>query len=279
MNRIQKKFSQLRQLGSKVISPYVIAGDPLPEVTVPLLHALVEAGADILELGIPFSDPVAEGPVIQAAMQRSLANHITLSKTLAMVAKFRERDQSTPIVVMGYLNPIVCRGYASFAKAAYEAGVDGVIIVDLPPEEATELQGELKKYAIDIIFLFSPTTSDARLKQICRVASGYLYYVSLKGVTGALTLDVDAVASKLQQLRSPITLPIVVGFGIKTPEQAVAIAKLADGIVVGAALVEKIAALQKEPDKICSKVPELISLMRGAIDGGSYPDISLRCLS
>ena len=218
MQRIQQTFKLLQQQDRKAISPYITAGDPNPATTVPLLHALVDAGADLLELGIPFSDPMAEGPVIQAAMERALGNHINLAQVLAMASDFRQQDQTTPLILMGYLNPIATMGYATFAKAASKAGIDGLIIVDLPPEEASTIQVHFRAQHLDLIFLFSPTTTSERLRMICNQASGYLYYVSLKGVTGAGHIDTTAIITMITQARSLTTLPIVVGFGIKTPE-------------------------------------------------------------
>lgn len=266
MNRIQQKFKSLQQQQRKAISPYITAGDPSADITVPLLHALVDAGADILELGIPFSDPMAEGPVIQAAMERALDNHINLAQVLKMAAEFREQDNTTPLILMGYLNPIEAMGYAEFASAAHKAGVDGLIIVDLPPEEATAIQTHFSDQHIDLIFLFSPTTTAERLALICQQASGYLYYVSLKGVTGAGHIDTSSIDEMVTKARSLSKLPIVVGFGIKTPENAAAIADTADGIVVGSALIATIAELLPTPQEICAKAPLLIKAMRAAID-------------
>lgn len=266
-NRISRTFANLSKVGrKKVLSPYITAGDPSPELTVPIMHSLVAAGSDILELGIPFSDPVAEGPVIQAAMERALAHHVTIHTVLAMVKEFRQSDDKTPIILMGYLNPIEFMGYKEFARAAYEAGVDGIIIVDLPPEEAVELHDYLAAYNIAIIFLLSPTTTQARAENIAKLAKGYIYYVTLKGVTGANHLDVSGAADNIRRFRTVISLPIVAGFGIKTPQQAATMAEVADGIVMGATVISVIAASLDNPAVICEKVAALIKTIRQALD-------------
>ena len=193
MSRIKGCFAALAGAGRKALVPFITAGDPQPEVTVPLLHALVKAGADLLEVGVPFSDPMADGPVIQAACERALAHRMTLHRVLDMVAQFRRDNAATPVILMGYVNPIEVMGYEEFAQAAARAGVDGVITVDLPPEEANELVVALRRQQLDPVFLLAPTSTDARIAKICKVASGFLYYVSFKGVTGANRLDVGAV--------------------------------------------------------------------------------------
>ncbi len=266
MNRLQQKFDTLKQQQRKALSPYITAGDPEPAITVPLLHALVAAGADILELGIPFSDPMAEGPVIQAAMERALAHNTSINDVLAMAAEFRQQDKTTPLILMGYLNPIANMGYTQFAQTACQAGVDGLIIVDLPPEETEGIVNHFRDQQLDLIYLFSPTTTPDRLQMICRQASGYLYYVSLKGVTGAQNIDTTAIASRINQCHTFTELPILVGFGIKTPEQAAAVARIADGAIVGSALIEIMAQLQLTPEKICEQAPKLIAAMRAALD-------------
>lgn len=266
-DRLNQTFANLSQKGrKKILSPYITAGDPSLELTVPLLHSLVTAGADILELGIPFSEPMAEGPVIQAAMERALINGVTIHTVLSMVTEFRQKDQNTPIVLMGYLNLIEFMGYENFAKAADAAGVDAVIIVDLPPEEAQDLHQHLAKYHIDIIFLLSSTTSIERAQKIARLASGYIYYVTLKGVTGSDHLDIDSVQQNIERNREWIKLPILAGFGIKTPEQAAAIAEVAEGAVVGAAVISRIVDSLHAPDKICGNVAAFISEIRTALD-------------
>ena len=212
MSRIQQTFAQLGE--HKALIPFITAGDPGPEQTVPLMHELVEAGANIIELGVPFSDPMADGPVIQAADERALEKDVSLHDVLEMVEQFRQRDQNTPIVLMGYLNPIEIMGYDDFAEQAQAAGVDGVLVVDMPPEEGEFFNQQMSGHGINTIFLVSPTTDRERIEIINKAASGYLYYVSLKGVTGASTLDVDSVAHKLEEIRSITKLPVGVGFGI-----------------------------------------------------------------
>ena len=266
MSRIAACFTALRNAGRKALVPYVTAGDPDPVVTVPLLHALVEAGADIIELGVPFSDPMADGPVIQQACERALAHHVSLRQVMEMVREFRRRNTTTPVVLMGYLNPVEVMGYEVFAAAAAQAGVDGVLMVDLPPEEGHALVERLRQRGLDPIFLLAPTTTPARLKNICATASGFVYYVSLKGVTGAATLDTAAVAKKVEEIRSITTLPIGVGFGIRDGASAAAVAAVADAVIVGSALVGKIGSLAKTPDKIPAEAAALLAEMRRAMD-------------
>ncbi|MES9967033.1 MAG: tryptophan synthase subunit alpha, partial [Sedimenticola sp.] len=197
MSRIRGRFEQLKAQGRTALVPYVTAGDPNPEVTVPLMHAMVEAGADIIELGVPFSDPMADGPVIQRASERALEHKVSLRDVLEMVRSFRQKDADTPVILMGYLNPIEIMGYATFAEAAADAGVDGVLTVDIPPEESAELLEALRPRELDPIFLLAPTSTDERIKRICAAASGFVYYVSVKGITGAANLAVDEVAAKV----------------------------------------------------------------------------------
>lgn len=270
MSRIAPYLEQQKRDKRKVLVPYIVGGDPFREVTVPAMHALVEAGADIIELGVPFSDPMAEGPVIQLAHERALKHNVSLRDVMDMVADFRRTNQSTPVVLMGYANPVEVMGYDTFAKAAQVAGVDGVLIVDLPPEEADGLKQALQGVAIDMIYLIAPTTTATRATSIARAASGYLYYVSLKGVTGAGHLDVESVAARLAELRAITTLPVCVGFGIKDASSAAQIAGLADGAVVGSALVQKMADLaaqsQRDPASYAQVMAALIREMRSAID-------------
>jgi len=266
MSRIADCFQRLRDENRKALIPYITAGDPNPTVSVPLMHAMVVAGADIIELGVPFSDPMADGPVIQQACERALAHQVSLRRVLDMVREFRREDDTTPVVLMGYLNPVEVMGYEPFAAAASRAGVDGVLTVDLPPEEGNELVGHLRRYGVDPIFLLAPTTSAARVKKVCESASGFVYYVSLKGVTGAATLDTAAVADKVQTIRTVTQLPIGVGFGIRDGESAARVAKMADAVIVGSALVGKIGALADTPDKIPAQVAAVISEMRRAMD-------------
>jgi tryptophan synthase alpha chain len=266
MSRIASTFDALRQAGKKALIPFVTAGDPSPDITVGLMHTLVEAGADMLELGVPFSDPMADGPVIQRASERALEHHVSMSDVLGMVKRFREKDQQTPIVLMGYLNPIEVMGYARFAAAAADAGVDGAITVDIPPQEAHDLLIELGKYQIDPIFLLAPTSTDARIRMITQAASGFVYYVSLKGVTGAATLDIAAVEDKIAQIRQTTDLPIGVGFGISDAETAGKMSKISDAVIVGSALVRKIEENRDDAQAITRAASELISGMRQAMD-------------
>jgi len=241
MSRIQACFEKLDSEKRKALIPFLTAGDPAPEATVALMQGLVAAGADIIELGIPFSDPMADGPVIQRASERALEFHTSLEMVLQMVAEFRSQDQHTPVVLMGYLNPIEVMGYETFSHKAADAGVDGVLIVDLPPEEGEEFNRLLTQQDIDQVFLLSPTTSPERIGQICEMASGFIYYVSLKGVTGSHRLNIDAVKDKVQEIRSHTSLPIGVGFGIKDSTSAVEVGRLSDAVIIGSALVEKVA--------------------------------------
>jgi tryptophan synthase alpha chain len=231
-----------------------------------LMHALVEAGADVLELGIPFSDPMAEGPAIQRACERALAHHITLNNVLDMVREFRKSDTDTPVVLMGYLNPIEVMGYPVFAERAVAAGADGVITVDLPPEEANDYLAAFSKHGLDPVFLLAPTSTEGRISRVAEVAGGFVYYVSLKGVTGASNLDLDEVKAKLAEIRKHVSLPLGVGFGIKSPEIAAAVAELADAVVVGSALVNRIADLADRPKEILEAIPAFLMTLREAMD-------------
>lgn len=269
MSRLAQRFEQLRAQGRKALIPYVTAGDPRPDATVGLLHALVAAGADVLELGVPFSDPMADGPVIQGACERALAHGTSLRRVLEMVREFRETDGDTPIVLMGYLNPIEAMGLDRFAQSAAGAGVDGVLIVDLTAEEAPEITPPLTAAGLDPVRLLAPTTSESRLARICDQASGFLYYVSLKGVTGADSLDVAALDERLAAIRRHSDLPVAVGFGVRTPEIAAAVARVADAVVVGSALVARIAEIgEKGGDRVMleREVPALLADMRHAMD-------------
>ena len=266
MSRIASKFEALRQDGRCALIPYITAGDPEPWLTVPLMHALVKSGADILELGVPFSDPMADGPVIQRASERALKHNISLTRVLEIVREFRGKDKTTPIVLMGYLNPIEVMGYVRFATAAAEAGVDGVLTVDLPPEEAGPLQAALKPRGLDTIFLLAPTSSTVRIKRIARAAHGFIYYVSLRGVTGAANLNVAEVAGKLNEIRQHTKLPLGVGFGINGPEAAAQVAETADAVIVGSAVVRRMEEMAGNPDKILNEVPAFIARLRAAMD-------------
>lgn len=266
MSRIASCFEALRSKGTKALIPYITAGDPSLDVTFSLAHAAVAAGANIIELGVPFSDPMADGPIIQRASERALTHGASLRDVLAVVAKFRKTDNVTPIVLMGYLNPIEAMGYKNFATEAASAGVDGVLTVDLPPEEAKDLLVELVSLELDPIFLIAPTTNVERIQTICRVASGYLYYVSFKGITGASHLDVTSVDAKVQEIRQYTDLAIGVGFGIKDPESAAAVAQIADAVVVGSALIQRIEQHLGKTDTIRQEVSELVASMRRAMD-------------
>ena len=267
MSRIAEKFAALKTASRKALIPYVTAGDPNPGVTVPLMHDMVKAGADIIELGVPFSDPMADGPVIQKASERALEHHVSLHDVIAMVKSFRENDNDTPVVLMGYLNPIEVMGYEAFAKEAADAGVDGVLTVDLPPEEGADgAEQAFRENGLDPIFLLAPTTTDARIQKLCDAASGFVYYVSLKGVTGAATLDTDAVAKKIEQIRGHTDMPVGVGFGIKDAATAKAVGSCADAVVVGSALVNQAEANMDNPDAVSPAICAILSGIRSALD-------------
>lgn len=267
MSRISQCLNQAKASGKKILVAYVVNGDPFPQATLPTLHAMVEQGVDVIELGVPFSDPMAEGPVIQKGHERALEHGTSLKSTLEVVKQFRTTNNTTPIVLMGYANPVERFGYIEFAKVAADAGVDGLLTVDLPPEEVSVLKSALDENGLDNIFLLAPTTTVERAKKIAAHASGFLYYVSLKGVTGAGHLDVAAVKAKLAEFGKLTDLPVCVGFGIKDPETAKAIAVLADGVVVGSVLVDKMGAqADKKPEEIAMSVGDIISDIRNAID-------------
>ena len=266
MNRLQACFTELKSNSKKAVIPYIVGGDPQKNSTVSQMHALVKAGADVIELGVPFSDPMAEGPVIQLAHERALEHRTSLTDILAMVSEFRRENAETPVVLMGYLNPVEVMGYRAFAERAQKAGVDGVLTVDLPPEEAADLKAELAAKGIDSIFLIAPTTTDVRIKEICEGASGYLYYVSLKGVTGASHLNVSEVEQKVALIRTHTSLPVSVGFGIKDAASAKAIGATADGVVVGSALVNAYFEASKKSDWNVNEPPSLIQSIRSAVD-------------
>jgi len=266
VSRIAKRFAETRASGRAALIPYVTAGDPAPEVTVPLLHDLVAAGADLLELGVPFSDPMADGPVIQLACERSLAHGTRLRDVLAMVREFRQTDSETPVVLMGYLNPVERMGAEVFASAAAEAGVDGVLMVDLPPEESEDLTGLLERAGIDPIFLVAPTTADSRLSHVAAAARGFIYYVSLKGVTGSQSLDPAALGARLASIRAVTDLPLGVGFGIRDAATAAAVARVADAVVVGSAIVRLAEQYPEAPERFRAAAAELAREMRTAMD-------------
>jgi tryptophan synthase alpha chain len=266
MSRLQTTFAQLAQTGRKALIPFITAGDPSPDFTVPMMHAMVEAGVDVIELGAPFSDPMADGPVIQRACERALAHKMSLRKTLAITAEFRKSNQTTPVVIMGYLNPIEAMGYEAFADAAQAAGVDGVLTVDLPPEEATNCTALLTARHIDPIFLLAPNSTDERIEKMDALGSGYLYYVSLKGVTGAGHLNTADVEQKLQQIKAHTKLPVGIGFGVKDAETAKTVSALGDGVVVGSALISKIEANLDNPAQAKTEIIALLTAMRSAMD-------------
>lgn len=266
MNRIQERFEQLRHAGRKALVPFITAGDPGPDATVPLMHAMVEAGVDLIELGVPFSDPMADGPVIQRATERALHRGTRLRDVLDMVRRFRERDPRTPVVLMGYLNPIEVMGYEAFAQAARQAGVDGALTVDLPPEEAEEMVAACRRNRVAPIFLVAPNTAAERLTSIGTVADGFIYYVSRKGVTGVADLDVVEVAERVRRIREAISLPVGVGFGIRDAQSAAQIAGAADAVVVGSALVSLIEAHQEDTVRMQAAVTDLLGQMRAAMD-------------
>ena len=266
MNRLKSTFEQLKADQRKALIPYITAGDPDPTMTVPLMHAMVAAGADIIEVGVPFSDPMADGPVIQAACERALAHNVSLRDVLAMVRQFRQQNSTTPVVLMGYLNPIEVMGYTPFAVAAHASGVDGILIVDMPPEEAEALLQSTRAAELDTVFLLAPTSTRERIATICAAASGFVYYVSLKGVTGAATLDVSAVREKVAAIRAVTALPIGVGFGIRDAASAAAVARIADAVVVGSAIVKLFAQFAATPEKITPEVCAVLREMRAAMD-------------
>ncbi|GLQ30934.1 tryptophan synthase subunit alpha [Litoribrevibacter albus] len=269
MSRIKSYFETLKASGKKALIPYITAGDPTLDATVPLMHSLVEAGADVIELGVPFSDPMADGPAIQLACERALAHNTSLKDVLNCVRQFRETNAETPIVLMGYLNPVEIMGYDTFAQEAEAAGVDGVLLVDLPPEEADSVKPLFEKHQLDSIFLLAPTTSDARTKLICEHGSGYVYYVSVKGVTGSSALDTEEVARKVAAIQAQTDLPVGVGFGIKDGETAAQVAEVADGVIVGSVLVNAIADSASQGlsvEDTCQRLSAILRDMRQAMD-------------
>jgi len=263
VSRIASTFQRLRAAKRKALIPFFTAGDPNGS-TIPVMHALAEAGADVIELGVPFSDPMADGPIIQRASERALARGTTLAAILDDVRAFRAKDETTPVVLMGYANPIEAMGIAKFAELAQASGVDGVLVVDYPPEEAQELLRALEPRDIDMIFLMAPTTTEARMREVAAVARGYIYYVSLAGVTGARHLDLAAVEGKLAKLRSVTSLPIGVGFGIRDGETARQVAGFADAVVIGSALVERLEAAL--PAEAARRASGFIGAIRQAMD-------------
>ncbi len=267
-DRIDRRFAALKAEGRAAFVAYVMAGDPDAATALEIVKGLPGAGADIIELGFPFSDPVAEGPTIQRASQRALEQKMTLNGTLDIVRAFREADQDTPIILMGYLNPLVNRGFATFAKQANDAGVDGLIVVDCPPEEADPLSDALEAEGLALIRLATPTTDDVRLPVVIRRTTGFVYYVSVAGVTGVKEADADAVAPAVERIRKASGLPVAVGFGIRTAERAAAVARVSDAAVVGSALIDEIEAATKlnenVTEKVLLKASELAKAVRSA---------------
>jgi len=266
MNRVDRCFKELKATGKKALIPYITGGDPRPGLTVELMHCLVENGADIIELGVPFTDPMADGPVIQLACERALEHNTSIRDVLNMVKTFRETDTETAVVLMGYLNPIEVLGYDVFSELAQDAGIDSVLVVDMPPEESADLAGVLSKRDIQCIFLMAPTTPNYRADLICQHAQGYLYYVSVKGVTGSAALDIDDVKANLDRIRAKTDLPLAVGFGIKDGATAAAVAKVADGVIVGSALVNCVARNVDNESQIKKELADIMTQMRQAMD-------------
>jgi len=264
MNRLDQRFAALKAAGRTGLIPFVTAGDPAPEHTVALMHALVEAGADVIELGVPFSDPMADGPVIQHASERAIAKGVGLADVLKWVATFRERDQQTPVVLMGYLNPVEIRGYERFAHEATAAGVDGVLLVDCPLEEA-EVLAPLRNAGLKQILLAAPTTAPARMAQLCEAAEGFLYYVSFAGITGAGRLSTQDIAARVADIRTHAKAPVAVGFGVKDAQSAKAIGEFADAVVIGSALVKRLDGANTAQD-VVARVEAFLRPIRAALD-------------
>lgn len=264
MSRLDATFARRRAEGRAALVPFVTAGDPSPDLTVAVVRALVAAGADAVELGVPFSDPMADGPVVQRASERALARKVGLGDVLAMVREIRRADASTPIVLMGYANPIEAMGAERFAERAREAGVDGVLVVDYPPEECASFAALARAHGIDLIFLLAPTSTEARTDQIARLASGYIYYVSLTGVTGAGQLDVAEVAAKLAAIRRKTKLPLGVGFGIRDGETARAVGAAADAVIIGSALIQEME--RAGPEAASDRAGAFVASIRAALD-------------
>jgi tryptophan synthase alpha chain len=267
MNRITKRMDALKASSRKAFVAYIVSGDPRPSITLKTMHELVKRGVDIIELGVPFSDPMAEGPVIQYGHERALEHNVSLSDTLELVAQFRQTDIDTPVVLMGYANPIERMGYETFVSRAASKGVDGVLTVDLPPEEASSLNEHLKEKGLENIFLLAPTTTPGRVHEIVSLASGFIYYVSLKGVTGAGHLDLNSVKNKLAEIRKMTDLPLCVGFGIKDGASAKAVAEHGEGAVVGSIFVDKMGSLAEASDEeIVNAVGDLAANIRQGLD-------------
>jgi len=265
MSRIDATFAALAAQRRKGLIPFITAGDPDPAKTVEFMHALVAGGADVIELGVPFSDPMADGPVIQRSSERALARGMSLKHVLADVKRFRERNDKTPVVLMGYANPIERMGIDAFVTAASEAGVDGVLVVDYPPEEAADFAARMRAGGMDPIFLLAPTSTDERIAAVGKVASGYVYYVSLKGVTGAANLDVSTIAGKIPAIKSHVPVPVGVGFGIRDAATARAVAEVADAVVIGSRIVQLLE--ETAPEAASAALTAFIAEVRRAMDG------------
>jgi tryptophan synthase alpha chain len=266
MSRIQSTFLRLQAAHCKALIPFVTAGDPDPELTLPLLNALVAGGADIIELGVPFSDPMADGPTIQRASERALLKGMSLTRVLDIAREFRRENDQTPLVLMGYANPIEAYGVERFACDAKAAGIDGVLTVDYPPEECERFAGILKQQRLDPIFLLAPTSVEKRFAQVAQMGSGYIYYVSLKGVTGAGHLDLDEVTQRIPLIRKKVGMPVGVGFGIRDGKSAARIAAVADAVVIGSRIIEEIESAPR--DKACERVEAFMRSIRKAMDEG-----------
>ena len=269
MSRIASTFERLGSQARKALIPFITAGHPEPGLTLPLMHALVEGGADIIELGVPFSDPMADGPTIQRASERALSYGTSLRTVLAMVREFRKRDGTTPVVLMGYANPIEAYGQAEFAADAASVGVDGVLVVDYPPEECTDFSAMLKRHGLDPIFLLAPTSIEGRVGEVAAAGGGYTYYVSLKGVTGSAKLDLEEVARRIPAIRARVGMPVAVGFGIRDGQAAARIAAVADGVVIGSRIIEEIE--QSSAQEASRRVTALLADIRKAMDEGVKP--------
>ncbi|HPR07911.1 MAG TPA: tryptophan synthase subunit alpha [Denitromonas sp.] len=269
MSRIQSRFEQLCASGRRGLIPFITAGDPSPEASLPLMHALVDGGADIIELGVPFSDPMADGPTIQRASERALAAGMNLRKVLALVEAFRKTDTTTPVVLMGYANPIEAMGAETFVAAAAAVGVDGVLVVDYPPQECVAFAELAKGAGIDPIFLLAPTSLESRFDDVAKAGSGYIYYVSLKGVTGSAKLDLDEVAQRIPLIRERVGMPVGVGFGIRDAETAKAVGALADAVVIGSRIIEEIE--HAGPDAAVARVTAFLRSIREALDSLGEP--------
>jgi tryptophan synthase alpha chain len=267
MSRISSVFNSLQQQSRKALIPYVTAGDPNPGTTVPIMHAMVAAGADIIELGVPFSDPMADGPVIQRAGERALKHGVGLTQVFAMVREFRKSNQATPVVLMGYANPIEAMGGAEFVASAASAGVDGLIVVDYPPEESAEFARAVRTAGMDLIFLLAPTSTQERVELVAKLASGFVYYVSLKGITGAAHIDVADVAANVARIRRATGLPVGVGFGIRDAATARAISHVADAAIVGSRIIQEVEA--SPPGEEPARVGAFLGQLRAAMDGAN----------